>query len=233
MRIRLTPVNRVADNLLRVRERIAAAAARAGRRADSIRLVAATKGVDVERIRLAVAAGVTEIGENYVQEAAAKFPALAEFALTRHLIGHLQRNKVGRAVELFDMVQSVDSEPLARALGRRAVAIGRVIDVLIEVNVSREPAKFGVAPAECLALAERIAAVPGLRLCGLMGIGPLGADAPTIRACFRELARLFHRLPAPYRQTLSMGMTGDFEIAIEEGATMVRVGTALFGPRGV
>ncbi|MBI3911513.1 MAG: YggS family pyridoxal phosphate-dependent enzyme [Armatimonadetes bacterium] len=223
----------IAENVERVRKRIAAAARRAGRKPEAIRLVAATKGVEAERVRLVVAAGAHEIGENYVQEAAAKFAALADLSTTRHLIGHLQRNKAGRAAELFDCVQSVDSEPLAHALGRRAVALGRTVEALLEVNIAGEASKWGVAPEEAPRLAEAVASIPGLSLVGLMGMGPLGADEAAVRACFRQLAGLFERLPLPQRRVLSMGMSGDFEIAIEEGSTMVRIGTALFGQRRV
>jgi pyridoxal phosphate enzyme (YggS family) len=187
--------------------------------------------VDVERIRAAVAHGVSEIGENYVQEAAAKLPALADLPLTRHFIGHLQRNKARHAVEWFDIVQSVDSLPLAESLSRRAMARGRELEVLLEVNVAGEATKSGVAPEAALALAEQVAPLPGLKLTGLMGIAPLAGTPDDARRAFRHLRQLFDQLPSPHRQTLSMGMTGDFEIALEEGSTMVRIGTGIFGQR--
>jgi pyridoxal phosphate enzyme (YggS family) len=221
----------VAENMNRIRERIQAAVRRSGRQPDAIRLVAVSKAVDVERIRAAVAHGVSEIGENYVQEAAAKLPALADLALTRHFIGHLQRNKARHAVEWFDVVQSVDSLPLAESLSRRAMARGRELEVLLEVNVAGEATKSGVAPEEALALAEQVTFLPGLKLGGLMGIAPLAGTPDDARRAFRRLRQLFDQLPSSYRQTLSMGMTGDFEIALEEGSTMVRIGTGIFGQR--
>lgn len=228
----------IAENLERIREFIHAAARRSGRQPDAIRLVAVTKTVDPERVRAAVALGVREIGENYVQEAAAKWPSLAGLSVTRHFIGHLQRNKANRAVQLFDAIQSVDSLPLAASLSRLMASDspGREearppLEVLIEVNVAGEATKSGVAPDGALALAEQVAGLPGLKLAGLMGIAPYGGSPEEARRAFRRLRELFDRLPPPHRQTLSMGMTGDFEIAIEEGSTMVRIGTGIFGQR--
>lgn len=207
------------------------AAARAGRNPGEIRLVAVTKMQPVEAIRAALAAGVTEFGENYVQEAERKLAELGPVPATRHLIGHLQRNKAGKAAALFDMVQSVDDAALAETLGRRAVLLNRCLDVLIEVNVSGESSKSGVSADRALELAAQAASIPGIRVQGLMGIGPLSGDARATGAAFRKLAALFQQLPAVQRQVLSMGMTGDFELAIAEGSTMVRVGTGIFGPR--
>lgn len=229
----------IAENLERIRECIRAAARRSGRQPEAIRLVAVTKTVEAERIREAIALGVREIGENYVQEAARKLPTLADLSLTRHLIGHLQRNKANRAVELFDTIQSVDSLPLAVSLSRLASGRGRagegaarrLIQVLLEVNVAGEATKSGIAPEAAPALAEQTAALPGLRLAGLMGIAPLAGSPDDARRAFRRLRALFDQLPPPSRQVLSMGMTGDFEIAIEEGSTMVRIGTGIFGQR--
>jgi PLP dependent protein len=221
----------IAENVERVQARICSAAERAGRTGEEIRLVAVSKTVEPARIRAALAAGVREIGENYLQEALPKFHELRGQSVIRHFIGHLQRNKAGSAAEWFDVVQSIDSEPLARALGRRAAALDRTVEALIEVNISGESSKFGVAPAAALSLAETVAQLPGLRLAGLMGIGPLEGDAAATRQAFRTLAGLFNHLPTAHRQILSMGMSGDFELAIEEGSTMVRVGTAIFGAR--
>lgn len=221
----------VAENLNVVRQRIARAAERAGRDPAGITLVAVSKTQPPEAVRQALAAGVRHLGENYVQEAEAKWAALGEIDAVRHFIGHLQRNKAGKAAALFEVVQCVDSLALAQALGRRAEALGRTLDVLLEVNAAGEASKFGVEPAQALALAEQVAPVPGLRLRGLMGMGPLTGDADAARASFRLLAELFRKLPEECRQTLSMGMSGDFETAIEEGSTMVRVGTGIFGPR--
>jgi pyridoxal phosphate enzyme (YggS family) len=193
--------------------------------------VAVSKTVEPEQICAALAAGVHEIGENYLQEALPKFAELRGYSFIRHFVGHLQRNKAGRTAEMFDVIQSLDSEPLARAVGRRAQAAGRTVEALIEVNVAGEASKSGVPPAGALALAEAVAGLPGLRLAGFMGIGPLGADEAESRRAFRTLAGLFGQLPATHRQVLSLGMSGDFEIAIEEGSTMVRIGTGIFGLR--
>jgi PLP dependent protein len=223
-------VGGVAENLIGIRERIAAAAERAGRRPEEIRLVAVTKTQPVERIREAIEAGATEIGENYVQEAEAKLAQL-EGRFTRHLIGHLQRNKAGKAAALFDLVHTVDSVELAEALGRRAAGLGRTLDVLIEVNAAGEASKTGVAPERAPELAEGVAGVPGLRLCGVMGMGPLTDDERAVRRCFQQLHRIYNDFPEAHRQVLSMGMSGDFELAIVEGSNLVRIGTGIFGAR--
>lgn len=227
----VNPVNSVADNLRVVRSRIRAAAERAGRNLEEIRLVVVTKTLPAERVREALAAGAAEIGENYVQEAEAKLAELGPIPAVRHLIGHLQKNKAGKAAALFDMVQSVDSVELARALGRRAGELGRNLEILLEVNISGEASKFGIEPARALDLAAETADIEGIRLRGLMGIGPLGGDEAAVRNSFQALRRLYEELPSEHRQVLSMGMTGDFELAIAEGSTMVRIGTAIFGAR--
>jgi PLP dependent protein len=221
----------IAENLKRIQERIGASARRCGRQPEEVRLVAVSKGVAAERIREAVAAGVREIGENYIQEAVPKLEALDDLAIIRHFIGHLQRNKAHRAVAAFDSIQSVDSAALAVALGRHARALQREIDVLVEVNIAGEATKSGVLPESAAAVAEVVAGTPGLRLGGYMGIAPLEGDSSATRAAFRRLGVLYDQLPTDYRRILSMGMTGDFEIAIEEGSTMVRIGTGIFGQR--
>jgi pyridoxal phosphate enzyme (YggS family) len=224
-------LNPIAENLNVIHARIAGAAERAGRKPEEIRLVAVTKTQSTALVREAVQAGAREIGENYVQEAEAKLAELGAVPVKRHLIGHLQRNKAGKAAVLFDVVQSVDSLELARALGRRAEALGRTLEVLLEVNISGEQSKFGVPPEQALDLAGQVLAVSGLEFNGLMGIGPLSGDERETRRSFGLLAELWEKLPAANRQVLSMGMTGDFEWAIAEGSTMVRIGTALFGAR--
>jgi pyridoxal phosphate enzyme (YggS family) len=221
----------IAENLKRLQERVEATARRCGRRPDEIRLVAATKGVEPARIREAIAAGVREIGENYIQEAIPKLAQLGGLDLTRHFIGHLQRNKAGAAVGAFDVIQSIDGPALAEAVARRARALGREVDVLVEVNVAGEASKAGTAPETALALAEVAARTPGLRLQGLMGMAPLEGGTESARDAFRRLRALYERLPAENRRILSMGMTGDFEVAIEEGSTMIRIGTGIFGQR--
>jgi hypothetical protein len=224
----------IAGNVARVRECIAAAAARAGRRADDIVLVAATKLVAPDRIARAAQAGIADFGENYVQEARPKIERIGR-GLRWHLVGHLQTNKARHAVALFDVVQTVDSERLARELDRRASAAGRRLAALMEVNTSGEETKYGVAPDDALRLAEVMGALEALELRGLMTIGRLGVSAQEARPDFALLRRLFERIareaPAAPMTWLSMGMSQDFEVAIEEGSNMVRVGTAIFGPR--
>lgn len=222
----------IAENLRDVQERIARAAEQCGRSPEEIRLVAVSKTQPPEALLEAVAAGVRELGENYVQEAEAKLGFVTDAGVVRHFIGHLQKNKAGKAVALFDMVQTVDSVELAWALVRRGEAVGRIPEILIEVNVSREGSKFGVAPERALDLAGEIAAVPGVRLRGLMGMAPYAPlNDAAVRKCFGDLARLFEMLPPVHRDVLSMGMTGDFEAAIAEGSTMVRIGAGIFGAR--
>ena len=197
-------------------------------------LVGVVKTVPAERILEAVALGLADLGENRVQEAEAHIAAVGRTAARWHMIGHLQRNKVARAVELFDRVHGVDSAELAASLSRRAVAGGRTLPVLVEVNVSGEATKFGAEPEAVVELLERVAALPGLVLDGLMTVGPAVASAEAARPGFARLRALRDRgeqalgvkLPE-----LSMGMSGDFDVAVEEGATLVRVGTALFGER--
>jgi pyridoxal phosphate enzyme (YggS family) len=191
--------------------------------------VAVTKTVGADRIREAIAAGVTDIGENYLQEAQEKWLELRE-AARWHFIGHLQRNKVKPAVEFFDVIQSVDSLVLAAEIGRRALAAERHVDVLIEVNAAGEEQKFGVTPDRALDLAGEVAGVEGIRLRGFMGMTPFVDDPELTRPYLAKLRSLFERLPPEHRAHLSMGMTQDYEVAIEEGATMVRIGTAIFGP---
>lgn len=217
-----------------VRGRIARASARAGRDPGSVVLVGVVKTVPVEVIREAVALGLSDLGENRVQEAEAHIGTLGRSAARWHLIGHLQRNKAGRAVDLFDRVHGVDSRELAEALSRRAAAAGRRLPVLAEVNVSGEATKFGVAPESLAELLEHVAGLPGLRLEGLMTVGPAVTRAEEARPGFarlRELREAAERRLGLELRELSMGMSSDFEVAVEEGATLVRVGTALFGER--
>jgi len=227
------PCPDIASTAARVRERIAAAAGRVARRAEDIVLVAASKGVPPDRIAVAARAGIADFGENYVQEAQPKIAAVGR-GVRWHLIGHLQTNKAKPAVALFDVVQTVDSERLGLELDRRARAAGRCLTVLLEVNTSGEPTKFGVQPEHAMRLAEVAAGLEGLDLKGLMTMGRLGASPDEARrgfALLRDLAeRVGRQLPGAMAW-LSMGMSDDFEVAIEEGSNMVRVGTAIFGPR--
>lgn len=217
-----------------IRARIARAAGRSGRREADVTLVAVTKTVPAEVVAEAVALGVVDLGENRVQEAEAKIVAVGRGGVRWHLIGHLQSNKAARAVALFDRIHSVDDLALAEAVGRRAVAAGRRVAALIEVNVSAEASKFGVAESGLAALAERVAGIEGLALDGLMTVGARVDRPEQARSAFARLRRLRDETSARLGialPELSMGMSGDFEVAVEEGSTMVRVGTALFGPR--
>jgi pyridoxal phosphate enzyme (YggS family) len=220
-------MDEIRANLERVRERMARAAERAGRRAEDVLLVGVSKAVDVDRIRRALAAGLPALGENRVQEARRKIALLGR-PVPWHLVGHLQTNKVREALELFDLIHSLDRLELARECDRRAAPRGRAVEVLVQVNVAGEATKGGFAPGELGRVLEALAALPHLRVRGLMTIPPPVADPEAARPWFRTLAGLAkeHGLAE-----LSMGMSADFEVAIEEGATMVRVGTAIFGPR--
>jgi PLP dependent protein len=219
-----------------VRARIDVAARRVGRDPAVVILVAVTKTQSIEAIRAVAQAGILDIGENKVQEAYAKFGALLDLPeLRRHLIGHLQRNKTRRAVETFGTIQSVDSLGLATALSQHAVAQGKILDVFAQVNISGEVEKFGFPPGHFLRQAGLLTRLPALHWRGLMTIAPEGADEATLRLVFRgtrQLAESAARQFDPaYWNALSMGMTNDFEIAVEEGATHVRVGRAIFGER--
>lgn len=221
----------IAHNVAEVRERIAQACARAGRQPGEIILIAVSKTVDIPRIKQAISAGIVHFGENYYQEAREKIPAV-DAPVHWHFIGHLQKNKVRGVVPLFEWIHTVDDAELAQEISRRAQALGKQQRVLIEVNVARESQKFGVAAEDVLALAEHVASLPNVRLEGLMGMAPIVERPEQARPYFAELRRLFEQLPKAHRVHLSIGMTQDYEVAIEEGATMVRIGTAIFGPRG-
>ena len=201
-------------------------------RDESITLIAVTKTHGVELMRQAIDAGATDIGENRVQEAVEKFPTLNR-AVTRHLIGHLQTNKVKPAVKLFDVIQSVDSVHLATALDKAAATVNKIQDVLIQVNLAREIQKSGVALEDLSELVNFVDAASNLRLRGLMMIAPLVADAEECRPLFRSMREIFDDLQTARTDfdLLSMGMTHDFAVAVEEGANVVRIGTAIFGSR--
>ncbi len=222
------------DNLPRVEERIAAALVRAGR-SDEVKLVAVTKTHPPEAVRAALAAGLRAIGENRVQELDQKVAAVGRDAAEWHLIGHLQRNKVRRALALFDEIESIDSHRLAVELSGEAERAGREVHGLVEVNVSGEASKSGFAPEETLDAVAAIVALPRLRIHGLMTIGPLTDDRAAIRRSFVHMRELHQQcardIPGFDARWLSMGMSGDFEMAIEEGSNLVRLGTVLFGER--
>jgi pyridoxal phosphate enzyme (YggS family) len=242
----------IASRLAAVRARVDAAAAAAGRSPADVRILLATKTQDAGTVLDAVAAASVLagnagddrpvlVGENRVQELVAKAPALAELAaagrLQPHLIGHLQRNKINAALAAASCIETVDSLGLADALSARCVRDGRALDVMVQVNVSGEESKYGVAPDDAAALATGVAALPGLRLTGFMTIGARSTDAAEVRAGFARLRQVRDALLASGAtgtadaRELSMGMTGDLEHAVAEGATIVRVGTAVFGPR--
>ncbi len=229
----------ILTNLAIVRERIAAAALRAGHTPENVALMAVTKTFAADPIRQAHAAGLRLFGENRVQEFAAKAEAVRALEGARwHLIGHLQSNKTARAAELFDAVDTVDSLRLARKLNAAAETQNRVLPVLIEINLAGEAAKSGVAP-DSKELEDIFYAAPqleALKISGLMAIPPFTADPEDSRPYFRRLRQLrdtlaARKLPAVTMDVLSMGMTHDFEVAIEEGSTCVRLGTSIFGPR--
>lgn len=222
------------DNLPRVEERIAAALARAGR-SDSVKLVAVTKTHPPEAVRAALAAGLGAIGENRVQELDQKVAAVGRAAAEWHLIGHLQRNKVRRALALFDEIESIDSQRLAVELSSEAERAGLDVHGLVEVNVSGEASKSGFAPEETLDAVAAIVALPRLRIHGLMTIGPLTDDRAVLGRSFARMRELYQQcargVPGFDARWLSMGMSGDFEMAVEEGSNLVRLGTVLFGER--
>ena len=228
----------IAENFARVRERISQASFRAGRREAEVCLIAVTKTVEPERVFAAIQAGATHLGENYVQEARAKIPEV-NAAVTAahgtlpewHLIGHLQSNKARYSVGLFSLIQSVDSMILVQEISKQAVKRNEIQSILVEVNLAGDAGRAGVAVGEAHVLAEQIALLPNISLRGLMGIAPATTSPEEARPSFRTLYQLWEQLPTTNRHILSMGMSNDFETAIEEGATHVRIGTALFGAR--
>jgi pyridoxal phosphate enzyme (YggS family) len=225
----------IADNVSEVLGRIEDAASRALREGSDVKLVAVTKTVEPVRIAEAIRAGVSCIGENRVQDAERKLRDLPP--VEKHLVGHLQTNKVRKALPLFDMIEAVDSVRLAREISRAAEADGTTAKVLVEVNTSGEESKYGLGPEDALAAIEEMADLPGLRVLGLMTVGAFLPDPEDVRPCFRSLRELRNEIeeaviPGVSMEHLSMGMTNDYEVAIEEGATIVRVGRAIFGERG-
>ena len=226
-------MNSVSENLERVREQIARATAKVGRAASDIELVAITKTHPAERVREAIEAGQNLFGESRIQEARAKIPELLS-NVRWHFVGHLQKNKIRHALPLFEMIHSVDSLGLAQDINRIAEEEAMHPRVLLEVNVAGEGSKFGFAPDKLREQMEELLSLPRLSILGLMTIPPLAEEAEASRKYFVQLRELRDRLQTEFRvdlSQLSMGMTQDFAIAIEEGATLVRVGTAIFGER--
>ncbi len=226
----------IAANLARLHDRIAAAAARSGRTADAVRLVLVTKTVSAERVREAIRAGQTDLGENKVQEGGKKAEALAAEPVRWSMIGHLQSNKVKDVLKFAAEVQSLDRLSLAAALDKRLQFLGQSLDVLVQVNTSNEASKYGLAPEDVPAFLKELTAFATLRPQGFMTLARFTPDETEVRRCFRVLREIRDRAlnDAPQGDALrhlSMGMSGDYETAIAEGATIVRVGQAVFGPR--
>jgi len=229
-------MNSIRENLAQVRELIAAACRRSGRAPDSVKLLAISKTFPPEAIRAAYEAGQRDFGENRVQEAQIKRPALSDLSITWHMVGHLQTNKAKAARELFHCVHSVDSFRLAQKLDQSAAAGGGRLPVLLEVNLGGEESKAGVGEAEIIQLAGQVSRLATLEVRGLMVIPPFLDDPEQVRPYFRRLRELAQMIDSRNiadlsMRELSMGMSHDFEVAIEEGATIIRVGTAIFGPR--
>ena len=224
------------QRLENIRERIRQAADSCNRDPDSIRLVAVSKTVPADTVKAAIEAGAKILGENYVQEAREKFDALVHYPVSWHFIGHLQSNKAKYAVRLFDLIHSVDSLKLARALDKEAKKVDKIQPILIQVNISGEETKSGISATEVPGLILEVSQLENLSLEGLMTMPPYFYQPEKVRPYFAALRELRDRLkdqpiPNVSMDELSMGMTGDFEVAIEEGATLVRIGTAIFGER--
>ena len=227
----------IAKNIAEVRERIAVAAAKSGRKAEDITLVAVTKTVDIESIKEAVRYGITDLGENRVQEMAQKYGDVnGEAALNWHMIGHLQRNKAKSALEMADLIHSLDSIRLADEIQKNAEKMGIIAEVLIEINIANESSKYGVKPEDAVDFAVQLEKYDNIRLRGLMCVAPNVENAEQNRQSFQHMRNLSLDIREKIvysRDTniLSMGMSNDYEIAIEEGANMVRIGSKLFGQR--
>lgn len=240
---------RLSENLKQVRERIEAACTRAKRDPEEVRIVAVTKYVEMDVLRQALEMGILDLGESRAQQLNKRAGMIQEHIDRRnvlasrrdqaaarprwHMVGHLQRNKVKLVVPWIEIIHSVDSLRLAEDLHTQATKVGRVLDILLQVNTSAEKSKFGVAVGAVIHLAEHFATWPGIRLCGLMTMGPLGAKPHEVQLCFERLRDIFEdmrgeRYLGPHFKELSMGMSGDFETAVEAGATMVRIGESLF-----
>ena len=223
----------VEKNLLEVKERIKAAAEKSGRKAEDIKLLAVTKTVDIPKIREILELGITELGENKVQEINWKYEELPNAKW--HLIGHLQTNKVKYIIDKVEMIHSVDSEKLAEEINKRAIANNKVMDVLVEINIGDEESKHGVALNEAEKLAVNISKLKGIKVKGLMTVAPFVENPQNNRCYFQQMKKLFVDIKENYdnidMEFLSMGMTNDYEVAIEEGANIVRIGTGLFGAR--
>ncbi|QIK60297.1 YggS family pyridoxal phosphate-dependent enzyme [Dysgonomonas sp. HDW5A] len=229
-------MNTIVENLAYIHKRIKMVCESSGRAESDVRLLLATKTVAPERIKIALDCGETLIGENKIQELRDKDSELKDYPVERHFIGHLQTNKIKDVLKYASCIQSVDRLDLAQKLDQRLQYEGRSIDILVQVNTSFEDSKFGVAPDEAINLIKHIALYDTLNIKGLMTIGILSSDNESVRKCFRLLKKIQQKVIAEHidrvdMNVLSMGMSGDFEAAIEEGSTMLRVGTSVFGSR--
>ncbi|MGO9570058.1 MAG: YggS family pyridoxal phosphate-dependent enzyme [Desulfomonilaceae bacterium] len=226
----------ISETLALIGNKIAIAAARAGRKPEEVRIVAAAKGQGREKIEEVLAAGIRIIGHNYLQEAYRELPGKLSSEVEFHMIGHLQKNKAAKAAEVFNVVQTVDDVKLAEALNRHAAAANRIMGVMIQLNLAGEEQKSGIGEKEVERLAGSIRDLASLKLLGMMTMPPFFDDPDRARPYFARLRELREKLTgsgilSPDMNELSMGMSGDFEVAVEEGATLVRIGTMLFGPR--
>ena len=229
-------MNTIAERLQHIQSRIDAACLKCGRNPEEVKLLLATKTVEPDQITQAFTAGMNYIGENKVQELKRKYPLLQGHQVAFHFIGHLQSNKIKDVIQYADCIQSVDRLSLAVALDRQLQKQGRSMDILMQVNTSYEESKFGVHPQQAITLVKELSKLGTLRIKGLMTIGLFSADTEKVRKCFQLLTLLKEQiavlaLPNTEMKELSMGMSGDFETAIQECATIIRIGTALFGER--
>jgi pyridoxal phosphate enzyme (YggS family) len=225
----------IRDNIISLKQRIADAAKKAGRNPEDIHLIAVTKTLPVDIIQEAIDLGVTMLGENKVQEAKSKVD-LVSGDVQWHLIGHLQKNKAKTAVNIFSMIQSVDSFKLGQEIDKRAAQINKVMDILVQINIGNEPQKYGVAVERVPELIKDLASLDNLRIKGVMAIAPMAKNPEDVRPYFKKMKQIYDGLTEQTIENvemkyLSMGMSHDFIIAIEEGANMVRIGTGIFGPR--
>ena len=230
-----THMESVKENIKNIWFRIEKAAEKIGKNNEDMKLVAVTKTVETEKIKEAINCGIQIIGENRVQEAESKFDQITE-KVEKHLVGHLQTNKAKKAVELFDFIQSVDSQRIAQEISRRASQMGKVMKVLVEINTSGEETKFGIDPLQAISLIKSTSNLEGIKIKGLMTIGLFSDNPEDTRPCFKKLKVIFDQIKSENISNvemsyLSMGMTNDFEIAIQEESNMVRIGTGIFGLR--
>jgi pyridoxal phosphate enzyme (YggS family) len=225
----------IASNLHIVRDKVSQAALKVGRNPEDIQIIAVTKTVDIPQMEEAIAAGITAVGENRVQEITKKYPLLKE-KVDWHLIGHLQTNKVKYIIDKVRLIHSLDRFSLVKEISKRAQQQGIVMPVLVQVNVAEEESKFGLKVEEVIPFLKDIVGIKGLKILGLMTMAPFVEDAEEVRYVFRDLRNLAEKItkqaiPGVEMKHLSMGMTNDYEVAVEEGATLIRVGTGIFGQR--